>query len=71
MATRTGLANFKTVKDAVKYYKEYGCNRADVLAKIENKQIGIGEPEIPYHISSRPGFQLRTDFEGRYYYMHD
>lgn len=58
---KIGTSHFRSLKDAVKYYRQYGCTGHDVNRKVKRKDISIGPPK------TRPGESLVLNEEGRYF----
>lgn len=57
----TGTSHFVTVNCAVTYYRTHGYSRDEVMQKLKEKEIHIGEPPL------QPGDKLSIIFgEGRY-----
>ena len=42
--TRIGTSYFKSISDAVRYYRDYDLDREDVMEKIRKGEIHIGKP---------------------------
>ena len=57
-----GTSYFKDLESAIKYYKDYDCNKTAVLYKIKCGEIHIGKPEL----KSNEVLLLNKE-EGRYF----
>jgi hypothetical protein len=44
--TRIGTSYFKSISDAVRYYKPYNLDREDIMEKIRRGEIHIGKPPV-------------------------
>jgi len=62
--TRIGTSYFKSISDAVRYYRDYDLDREDVMEKIRKGEIHIGKPPVrdEEHIILDP-------LENRYFYQ--
>lgn len=58
--TYTGTNHFNTIREAVRYFSDYGMDDNDINQKIQDKEIRIGRPE------EIPGTELRLNSEGRW-----
>jgi hypothetical protein len=59
--TRQGTANFVSKAAAVRYYRDYGFDAADVDRKIAEGEIHIGKPTL------KPGDRLVVVYNGTRY----
>ena len=57
MTTTLNTCHFVTLRAALTYYRPYGYNKSDILAKLERDEIHNGKPSPDARINS----------EGRYY----
>jgi len=67
MSVSTGTAHFRSVHDAVEYYRPYGYEdvKYAVECKLRDGEIHIGRPSV------KPGESLRIDEDGRYWIKED
>ncbi len=61
MATTYGTSHFTSLSAAVRYYKDYGYDKADVQRKIREGEIHIGKPTV------KVGERLGTTDGGKRY----
>jgi hypothetical protein len=58
--TYTGTNHFNTIREALRYFSDYGMSNDDINRKINDHEIRIGKPE------EIPGTDLRLNSEGRW-----